>query len=127
MTNKVQVSYSEGRDGRIFVVGGDTYDEFFQNLTDAIGPQKALQVVEDFQVVANPAAAPAVAAAAPLRGAQTSQAGTAPATAAAPGAPTCAHGPRTFRSGQGKKGPWSAWFCPLPSDRKSEQCEAIWG
>jgi hypothetical protein len=29
MTNKIQVSYSEGRDGRIFVIGGETFDEFF--------------------------------------------------------------------------------------------------
>lgn len=36
--------------------------------------------------------------------------------------PSCAHGPRTARSGTGAKGPWRAYFCPLPSARKAEQC-----
>jgi hypothetical protein len=29
-------------------------------------------------------------------------------------APTCTHGPRTARSGVGKKGPYRAWFCNTP-------------
>lgn len=71
-------------------------------------------------LVANAPAAPAAPAAAP---------------AAAPGwgapvapsfqqatTPSCAHGPRTARSGTGAKGPWRAYFCPLPSARKAEQC-----
>lgn len=43
----------------------------------------------------------------------------------APG-PSCVHGPMTFRSGQGKKGPWTAHFCPTPKGTPG-QCEPVWG
>lgn len=26
----------------------------------------------------------------------------------------CIHGPMTYRTGQGARGPWQGWFCPQP-------------
>lgn len=34
--------------------------------------------------------------------------------------PTCLHGARQYRTGNGKRGPWSGWFCP------AKQCEVQW-
>ena len=36
--------------------------------------------------------------------------------------PSCAHGPRTAKSGSSAKGPWRAWFCPTPKDTPG-QCK----
>lgn len=41
-------------------------------------------------------------------------------------APVCKHGPMTYRSGTGKRGAWTAHFCPAPKGDPS-QCEPIWG
>lgn len=30
--------------------------------------------------------------------------------------PVCNHGQMSYRDGQGKRGPWAAWFCPLDRD-----------
>jgi hypothetical protein len=122
VTANVQVSYRDNA-GRIFVIGGENFDEFYANSVDLIGDTAARQLTEDFQLLVNPEAAPAVAAAGPVRANAA-----APARAAAapvPGAPTCEHGARTHRTGVGSKGPWSAWFCPQP--KGAAQCEAIWG
>jgi hypothetical protein len=40
-------------------------------------------------------------------------------------APTCAHGPRTAKSGQSGKGPWRAWMCPTPKGTPG-QCDPQW-
>lgn len=32
------------------------------------------------------------------------------------GVPTCSHGTRVHRTGVGKNGPWTAWFCPTDKD-----------
>jgi hypothetical protein len=42
--------------------------------------------------------------------------------------PTCKHGQRVIKEGQGKAGkpPYRGWTCPLPYSRKAEQCKAIW-
>lgn len=37
----------------------------------------------------------------------------------------CQHGERTYRNGQGAKGPWAAWFCPSPKGTPG-QCEPLW-
>lgn len=49
----------------------------------------------------------------------------APAAPAGGGAPSCQHGPRTFREGVGKNGPWAAYFCPTPQGTP-DQCKALW-
>jgi hypothetical protein len=41
-------------------------------------------------------------------------------------APACQHGTLVHRSGTGAKGPWQAWMCGLPKERKAEQCEPQW-
>ena len=40
-------------------------------------------------------------------------------------APQCQHGARVFKSGNGKKGPWSAWMCPARQGDPS-RCEPQW-
>lgn len=37
----------------------------------------------------------------------------------------CHHGDRVYRSGNGAKGPWQAWFCPSPKGTP-DQCQALW-
>ena len=39
--------------------------------------------------------------------------------------PSCAHGPRTAKSGASAKGPWRAWMCPAPKGDPS-QCQPEW-
>ena len=41
-------------------------------------------------------------------------------------APSCQHGTLVHKSGTGAKGPWQAWMCPLPKERKAEQCQPQW-
>ena len=41
-------------------------------------------------------------------------------------APSCKHGPLVHRSGVGGRGPWQAWMCALPKERKAEQCDPQW-
>ena len=41
-------------------------------------------------------------------------------------APSCKHGPLVHRSGVGGRGPWQAWMCGLPKERKDEQCDPQW-
>lgn len=38
---------------------------------------------------------------------------------------TCAHGEMVFRTGNGNKGPWKAFFCPQPKDA-ADQCKPVW-
>ena len=45
--------------------------------------------------------------------------------AVAQSAPMCAHGPRTFRTGVGAKGPWQAWMCAAPKGTPG-QCPPEW-
>lgn len=125
MTNKIQVSANDR--GRIFVIGGENPDEFYDNLAGTLGTvEKANRVLEDFQVIVDPSVAPAVAAAAPVR--PGGYGGGAPAAAAsAPGAPSCDHGPRQFKaaftSKAGKEMP-SSWQCQ--SRDRASQCKAQW-
>lgn len=125
MTANIQLS-AKHPDGRIFVIGGDNFDEFFANAVAFFPAEQAERVVEEFQFLLDPSAAPAVEAAAPLRTGAPAAAPT--AAASAPGAPMCDHGPRTFRTGKSAKGNWSAWFCAAPqSTPKAQQCEPLWG
>lgn len=118
MSGSIWVS-ARNADGRTFTVGGDTYDDFCTNALALFGPEGADQLAGDFSVLLDPPSAQ------PSQPAQPPASAPSAAPASAPGAPTCAHGARTFRSGTGKKGPWTAWFCPEP--KGAVQCEAIWG
>lgn len=48
--------------------------------------------------------------------------GATPVAAPAGGAPVCAHGEMTFRTGTGAKGPWKGYFCPSPKGTPN-QCD----
>jgi len=128
MTSNIQVSGKDSA-GRIFVIGGDTFDSFWQNAVDILGDQ-AQRLVEDFQLVVNPEAAPAVANAAPLRTGTPVPAQPAGFAGgggfAPPGAPTCDHGARVRRTGTSGKGPWVGWFCPTPKGTPG-QCSPKFG
>lgn len=39
--------------------------------------------------------------------------------------PSCQHGQRVGREGNGAKGPWRAYFCPTPKGTP-DQCDPIW-
>jgi len=39
--------------------------------------------------------------------------------------PTCQHGPRVGREGNGAKGPWRAYFCSTPKGTP-DQCDPMW-
>ncbi|MGS2646049.1 hypothetical protein [Streptosporangium sp. G12] len=49
-----------------------------------------------------------------------------PATSTPPGqqGKSCAHGEMTYRTGNGTKGPWAGYFCPLQKG-DPDQCKAI--
>lgn len=36
----------------------------------------------------------------------------------------CQHGPMTYKTGQGAKGPWSAWMCPAPQGAY-DKCQPV--
>jgi len=40
--------------------------------------------------------------------------------------PTCKHGHRVLREGNGKNGAYRGWGCPIPMRNKAEQCKMIW-
>lgn len=115
-------------DGRTFTIGGATPGDFEANV-QGMG-LNAGQLIDDFQVLANPSVAPAVAAAQPLRTA----AAAAPSQEQAnpwgspppPGSPTCDHGARVRRTGTSGKGPWVGWFCPTPKGTPG-QCSPKFG
>jgi hypothetical protein len=39
--------------------------------------------------------------------------------------PSCKHGTRKHKGGQGAKGPWQAWMCPSAKGTP-DQCEPLW-
>lgn len=39
--------------------------------------------------------------------------------------PTCKHGVKKHKTGQGAKGPWQAWMCPSPKGTV-DQCQPQW-
>lgn len=118
MTAKLQVS-GKLPDGRIYVIGGDTADELFDNLSGVLGDGEAAQkVFQDFTVLLDPPSVPQSSPAA--------RSGPA-AGPPAPGAPSCQHGTRYrkegFMSKAGKQMP-SSWQCP--SLDRASQCKALW-
>lgn len=124
--SKYQVS-SKLNDGRIFVIGGDSYDEFKNNLELALGSVDAeglLTTMASSLVGAPTTINQAVANLAPLgvTPVQESQTFT-PSTA--PVGRSCKHGGMTKRTGSGAKGPWKAFMCPSPKGTP-DQCEPQW-
>ena len=113
-------------DGRIFVIGAETFDVFKSHLTDVLGPQGAESVLTTM--------------AASIEGAPSFEQAVSNVTAAIPGATqvapqvstpstapvgrSCKHGPMTKRQGASAKGPWKAWMCPTPKGTP-DQCDAV--
>ena len=123
--SKYQVS-SKLVDGRIFVIGGDTYDDFKRNLESALGTVDAegLLTTMASSIVGAPSdIQQAVANLAPLGVSPVESQTFTPSTA--PVGRNCKHGPMTKRTGTGAKGPWKAFMCPSPKGTP-DQCEPQW-
>jgi hypothetical protein len=116
------------RIGTIITVRGDDFNNLKKNIDDAVFGQLDAVVGALEEVIVGDGAA--VATVAKTLGAEkvttsNSFAPVAPPSQTAP-APSCQHGTLVHRTGTGAKGPWQAWMCPLPKERKSEQCEPTW-
>lgn len=48
-----------------------------------------------------------------------------PASDVQPDVMRCAHGPMRRREGDNDRGHWVGYFCPLPKERKNEQCKPV--
>jgi hypothetical protein len=120
-----QVS-SKLNDGRIFVIGADTFVDFKSHLVDVLGPAGAEAVITTMatsiegapitveQAVSNvQASIPATVVA--------NQTFT-PSTA--PTGRTCKHGPMLKKQGTSAKGPWKGYMCPTPKGTP-DQCDAV--
>jgi hypothetical protein len=128
MAGNYQVS-NKLPDGRIFVIGGETFAEYKTNLVEVLGTDGADNVINQMasalegapislqQAVSNLSSLNAT----PVQ-VQESQTFT-PSTA--PTSKTCKHGEMTKRTGAGAKGPWKAFMCPSPKGTP-DQCEPSW-
>ena len=119
-----QVS-SKLNDGRIFVIGADTYADFKTHLADVLGPQGAEAVITTMatSIEGAPSFEQAVSNVSTALGATP----VAPQTftpSTAPTGRTCKHGPMTKRSGTSAKGPWKGYMCPTPKGTP-DQCDAV--
>jgi hypothetical protein len=125
--NNFQVS-SKLPDGRIFVVGSDTFAEFKSHLTDVLGPEgveKVLGIMAS-SLEGVPTFEQAVTTVTAGLGA-TPVASTPPQTftpSTAPSGRSCKHGPMTKRSGSSAKGPWKGYMCPTPKGTP-DQCDPV--
>lgn len=129
-TTRLQVNFKTPR-GTLINLYADTPEQLdaeldavterigtIRDLEDSFGaaaalPQGSVQVPPTAPAWGGGASAPA---AAPTAAPQGPDAGAAPA---------CPHGTRTFKTGQGKRGPWSAWMCPAPKGTPG-QCDPQW-
>ena len=123
-----QVS-SKLSDGRIFLIAGNTADEFKINLTQILGDVGAENLISTMATsLEGPSMSyeTAVGNLAQGLGAtpepNTKQTFT-PSTG--PSGRTCKHGEMTKRTGAGAKGPWKAFMCPSPKGTP-DQCEPAW-
>lgn len=125
---KVQVNFRAGED-LINVYGQDEADVLVglttvQNVAGVIAETGAL--------LRGASAAGALTQpqqAAPQHAPQATPTQPAPAPQAAPaagnGVHQCLHGARQFKSGNGARGPWAAWFCPTDKNDPNK-CEPEW-
>lgn len=127
MAGNYQVS-NKLPDGRIFVIGGETFSEYKTNLVEVLGVDGADNVIG--QMAAALEGQPisvqqAVANLAPLGATPVQQAPQTFTPSTAPTGKTCKHGEMSRRTGAGAKGPWKAFMCPSPKGTP-DQCEPIW-
>jgi hypothetical protein len=123
-----QVS-SKLNDGRIFVIAGDTADEFKANLTHILGSVGAEDLISTMATSIEGAPLTIESAVANLAqglGARPVSSPTQTFTpSTGPSGKTCKHGEMTKRTGAGAKGPWKAFMCPSPKGTP-DQCEPVW-
>lgn len=121
--NNFQVS-SKLNDGRIFVIGADTFADFKLHLTDVLGPEgvdKVLGIMAS-SIEGAPTFEQAVSTVTTGLGATPVSQTFTPSTA--PSGRTCKHGPMTKRSGSSAKGPWKGYMCPTPKGTP-DQCDPV--
>ena len=115
--NTFQVS-SKLPDGRIFVIGGDTFENFSKNLGAVLGAVPAEELLSTMATSLEGTATTSVTPTAP--------AGFTPVSSApASTGKVCKHGEMSKRTGSGPKGPWKAFMCPSPKGTP-DQCEPVW-
>jgi len=123
-----QVS-SKLSDGRIFLIAGNTADEFKVNLTQILGDVGAEGLLSTMATSLE--GVPMSYATAVGNLAQGLGATPLPSSnqtftqSTGPSGRTCKHGEMTKRTGAGAKGPWKAFMCPSPKGTP-DQCEPAW-
>lgn len=117
------------RVGTIITVRGDDYDTLQVNILKAVegGIDKTIAALEETVLGEGAQIAYATKAlGATVVETKQSFEPVAPKSSGSAPAPSCPHGAMVHRSGTGGKGPWQAWMCSLPKERKDEQCEPQW-
>jgi hypothetical protein len=135
MANATYQVSSKMNDGRIFLIAGNTYDEFVANLQSALGEAGASNVLNTMAGSLEGANLSSYAQPSNFEGAVANLAAGLGASPAGPAqtftpsmGPTdkqCKHGSMTKRTGAGAKGPWKAYMCPSPKGTP-DQCEPVW-
>ena len=139
MAGNFQVS-SKLPDGRIFVIAGETYNDFKTNLeavTGTVDAEVILNIMtssltgssipsptQTQREYAGLDAANAIVAAAFPGSTVVNPTPPGYGNAAAPSGRECEHGPMTKREGAGAKGPWKGFMCPTPKGTP-DQCEPV--
>jgi hypothetical protein len=130
-TNEALFSVSmKTRNGTILTLRADDFETFSTHIADAVGGNINLIIgaLEDVVHGQDPVAyaTQALGATSVVTTPNIGSGPVAPPSMGSFPAPTCHHGPKKHKSGQGAKGPWQAWMCPLPKERKAEQCQPQW-
>jgi hypothetical protein len=110
-------------DGRIFVIAGDTADEFEANLTRILGDIGSEKLMSTMASSIEGAPISMEQAVSNLASGLGARPVSAPSTG--PSGKSCKHGEMTKRTGSGAKGPWKAFMCPSPKGTP-DQCEPVW-
>jgi hypothetical protein len=117
----------------LFTIRGDSADEFVKHLTEMAlvpGISKLLHILDGVQAVQAVAPQAVVVEQTTPTGIpqqQTFAPVPPPSVASTTGtsAPTCSHGTKTAKKGNGAKGEWRAWMCPAPKGT-ADQCQPAW-
>jgi hypothetical protein len=104
--------------GTIITIRGDEWDTFTSRVSDAVAGNVAT-VIGALEDVINPMSVAEIAQS--VGGTVTAINVAAPNTPS----PSCKHGTRKHKGGQGAKGPWQAWMCPSAKGTP-DQCEPLW-
>jgi hypothetical protein len=104
--------------GTILTVRGDDITSFSRNISDAVSGQIEI-VIGALEDAMSPMSISEIAQS--VGGTITAINVAAPSTPS----PSCKHGTRKHKGGQGAKGPWQAWMCPSAKGTP-DQCEPLW-